>query len=210
MKKEKTEGLQLNSEVGVMVEAQWIEQIRTGDECAFEKLFLKYYFALVNFAFSYLKSTHEAEEVVQEVFADCWERKNQLDPTKNIKTYLFQSVKFQSMDILKHRKVVNRYQSELMNEKETQTQPEPQINSSEEEFVNAVQEAIDDLPNRAKRVYVLHRKEGLTYKEIAEVMDISPKTVESQMSRALQILRNRLDKFVSIIISINLFSNFFN
>ncbi len=206
------EGLQLNYEVGEKVEAQWIKQIRKGDECAFEKLFIKYYSALVNFAFSYLRSTHEAEGVVQEVFADCWERKKQLDPTKNIKTYLFQSVKFQSMDILKHRKVINRYQKELMNEKEDQVQPEHHINPTDEEFVNAVQEAIEVLPNRAQRVFVLHRKEGLTYKEIAEVMDISPKTVESQMSRALKFLRNRLDRFLSIFIlmSINLFSNFFS
>ncbi len=178
-------------------EKSWIRRIRDGDERAFERLFMTYYSSLVNFAFSYVRCPHRAEGVVQEVFVDCWERKDQLDPSQNIKTYLFQSVKYQSLDILKHKEVKNRYRDELMSRKEPERQPEFQEKSADEDFVNAVQEAIEELPERAQQVYVLHRKEGLTYKEIAQVMEISPKTVESQMSRALKLLRNRLDKYIS-------------
>lgn len=178
-------------------EQKWVKQIREGNEHAFEKLFMKYYSSLVNFAFSYLKCNHIAEEVVQDIFADCWDRREELDHTRNIKTYLFQSVKFKSLDILKHRDVKNRYHKELKSMREEKIEPEFKIDSTNQAFVKAVQKAIQALPDRAQRVYVLHRKEGLTYKEIADVMDISPKTVESQMSRALKILRNRLDKFVS-------------
>ncbi|MEX0721533.1 MAG: RNA polymerase sigma-70 factor [Balneolaceae bacterium] len=180
-------------------ESGWIIQIKQGDNEAFKNLFMKYYSSLVNFAYSYLKSVHVAEEVVQEVFADCWENKEKLDPDKNIKTYLFQAVKFQSLDIIKHTKVKEKYAKELVLIKNNQYQPEPQLDSSGQEFINAVQKEIERLPERAQHVYVLHRKEGLTYKEIAQVMEISPKTVESLMSRALKTLRSRLDRFLAVL-----------
>src|SRR5690625_7799962 len=73
--------------------------------------------------------------------------------------------------------------------------------NEEWEFIKAARYAIDELPFRAQQVYTLHREDGLTYQEIADVMEISVKTVESQMSRALDILRARLNKFLPIQVS---------
>lgn len=173
-----------------------VEKISNGNEQAFQKLFIEYYTALVNFAYSYLKSKSKAESVVQEVFADFWEERESLDPSKNIETYLFQAVKFKSYDVLKHKKVVNKYRSALKYKKIVETDQKSENDGPNKKLIEEVQKAIKSLPDRAKRVFVLHRKEGLTYKEIAYVMDISKKTVESQMSRALKLLRNKLDEFI--------------
>ncbi|HKK45697.1 MAG TPA: RNA polymerase sigma-70 factor [Balneolaceae bacterium] len=175
---------------------QWIRKIRQGDKGAFEKLFLRLYEPLCNFAWRYVKSSHISEELVQDAFLAVWESRESLDKEKNIKTYLFQTVRNKALNHLKHQEVAEEHNKhiEWLNSVSIS-----QIHDFEEdsEFIKAAQEAIEDLPERACLIYKLNRKEGLTYKEIAEILDISPRTVESQMSRALKKLKQSLSKFIT-------------
>lgn len=187
-------------------EKQWIEAIRNGNEHALEELFLTYYAPLCKFVWRYVRSNHVAEELVQDVFANIWEKKEMLDPGGEIKTYLYQSAKNRALDHIKHKKVVNQYRSKIAKTEKRIVHQEP-IQSEETAFVKAARNAIEELPERARQVYKLHRKDGLTYKEIAKVMKISIKTVESQMSRALNILRNRLSRYLLLLATVDMFSN---
>lgn len=174
---------------------QWIEQIRQGNKDAFEKLFLKFYEPLCNFAWRYVRSSHISEELVQDAFLAVWESRETLDKNRNIKTYLYQAVRNKALNHLKHQEVVEEHNQhiEWLNSASIS-----QMHDFEEdsEFIKAAQRAIDDLPERACQVYKLNRKDGLTYKEIAEVLNISPRTVESQMSRTLKKLKQSLSEFL--------------
>lgn len=176
-------------------EKECVEAIRKGDEYAFKKLFLRYYDPLCNFAWRFTRSKSISEDIVQDLFSDLWNLRKSLDPQQSISVYLYQAVKNKALDHIDHQKVVRRHQSNVAQTDKNVVQMQERIHTQEEEkFIKAVRQAIDDLPQRAQQVYILHREDGLTYREIAEVMDISIKTVESQMSRALDLLRARLRK----------------
>lgn len=168
-----------------------VQGIINGKQWAFKAVFLRHYEALCNFCWRYTKSKAVSEDLVQEVFADLWDLKDTLDPDGRLKVYLYQAVKNKAYDYLAHQKVVRKYEGDHSCEQE-EIVHQKKITREDKTFIKAARRAIDDLPPRAQQTYMLHREDGLTYREIAKVMDITVKTVESQMSRALDILRSRL------------------
>lgn len=177
-------------------ENKLVEKINDGDSEAFENLFLKFYSSLCKFAWRYVHSSHIAEELVQEIFLDVWKNRKSLDSSENIKAYLYKSVKNKALNHLKHKSLAEEYNQEIEWVNRT---PITQIHSFSDnsEFVRQTKKEIEDLPEGARNIYKLSRKDGLTYREISEVLDISIKTVESQMSRALKILRQNLSIYLS-------------
>jgi RNA polymerase sigma-70 factor (family 1) len=172
-------------------ECSWIELIRDGDEYAFELLFREYYAQLTRFTWRYVKSKAVAEGLVQDIFSDIWENREELELSGSIRPYLYKVVRNHSLNYIKHQEVERKYDPLWMDQKEI-----PMINyrdkKREEQIRKAIEKAVDELPERSKMTYKLHRHDGLTYQEIAEVMDLSVKTVESQMTRTLKILREKL------------------
>lgn len=173
----------------------WVKEIRQDNKKAFENLFVHFYDSLCKFAWRYTRSQHISEELVQDVFLKVWKSRATLDPERDIKSYLYQSVRNKALNLLKHKNLAEEYNSKI-----EWLNPSPSIQEhdyeEESEFVQAAQKAIEALPEGARQVYKLSRKDGLTYREIAYVLDISPKTVESQMSRALQLLRDNLSRYL--------------
>ncbi len=169
----------------------WIENIRMGDDESFEFLFKKYYFPLARFAWRYVNSKAIAEELVQELFTILWEKRKELNTDGSVRSYLYKSVRNLSLNHLKHQGIKNEYDRQWMEDKEN---PEIKFRDEyrEQQIREAIAKAIEELPERSKMTYKLHRYDGLTYSEIAEVMDVSVKTVESQMTRTLKMLRESL------------------
>lgn len=174
-------------------DAFWIENIQKGDERAFEILFKKYYLPLTRFAWRYVQSKAIAEELIQELFTILWEKRFELDmdTEKSIRSYLYKSARNLALNQIKHQEVKNKYDNEWMDQKENPG-IEYRDKLREEQIRNAIAQAVEELPPRSKMTYKLHRYDGLTYTEIAEVMDVSVKTVESQMTRTLKMLREKL------------------
>jgi|SRR5690625_3281176 len=172
-------------------EKAYIEGIINGEKWAFKAIFLQHYEQLCNFCWRYTRSKAVSEDLVQETFGDLWDLKETLNPNKSLKVYLYQAVKNKGYDYLAHQKVVRKYEAD-QNHSSNEVIHQKKITQENTAFIKAARQAIDALPQRAQQVYILHRQDGLTYREIAEVMDITVKTVESQMSRALDILRSRL------------------
>lgn len=171
----------------------WIENVQKGDERAFEILFKKYYLPLTRFVWRYVNSQAIAEELIQELFAILWEKRDEwdMDTEKSIRAYLYKSARNLALNQIKHQEIKDKYDSEWMEQKEN---PEIDFRDEyrEERIRKAIAQAIEELPPRGKMTYKLHRYDGLTYEEIADVMDVSVKTVESQMTRTLKTLRERL------------------
>jgi len=165
--------------------------IKKGDKAAFEKLFKCYYLALTRFSWRIVKCKAVAEEITQDLFADLWEEREAWVIEGSLRAYLYKSIRNRSLNHMKHQKVKQQYDPLWMDQKEIPT-IEFKDERREREIREAIKRAIEELPSRSKMTYKLHRHDGLTYHEIAEVMDVSVKTVESQMTRTLKILRERL------------------
>jgi len=176
--------------------SEYVECIRKGDTATFERLFLMYYNPLCRFVNKYLNSTELSEDVVQEVFAKIWENREDWVLKTSLQSYLYKACKNKALDHIKHIKVKQRYLQENSDQEITDNglASDPLEKS---DFIRDVQKAIEQLPKRSKLIYKLHRQDGLTYREISEVLEISQKTVESQMSIALKTLRKKLSSYVS-------------
>jgi RNA polymerase sigma-70 factor (ECF subfamily) len=169
-----------------------INNIKTGDKKAFDSLFCKYYAALCYYAEKILRRQDLAEGIVQELFIRLWENKNAFQVESGIKPYLYSSVKNRCIDEIRKQQVRDNYL------KEKQQDPEDLLVEKEDkemqaERLRAVKKAINELPEQRKKIFKMSRLLGLKYNEIAETLDISPKTVENQMGFALKQLREKLN-----------------
>ena len=183
-----------------------IEDIREGKENAFAHVFKLYYGALLNYAGRILRDTELANDLVQETFCRFYENRQKLNVSISLKSYLYKSVYNACLDVIKHRKVeaeyLNRELLDFYFSKVIQT-PEAELALQNEELREAVQEAIDKLPERCREIFVLSKVEGLSNKQIAEQLDISIKTVETQMTTAFAKLRKELGWLVCLIFILN-------
>ena len=169
------------------------------DEAAFEQVFKTYYKNLHAYAFTMLKDEAEAEEMVQQVFFKLWERSDHLSFSGSIAAYLYRAVHNESLNFLKHQKVKTSHQLHVaysMKNKSEQSQPKMLRN----ELENKLREALNDLPEQCRTVFQLSRFEDMKYKEIADKLEISVKTVENHMGKALKILRTKLADFLPLLI----------
>jgi len=165
-----------------------LEGVRRGDAACFEALFRQYCQDLVRFAHRYTRDIPAAENTVQEVFLRVWRDRQRLDPSANVKAYLYTAVRNESLKVLRHAEVEDRHADGL-----TVASPRtPEDEWRDRSTACAVHQAIEQLPDRRRRIFQMNRFDHLTYAEIAQVLEISIKTVETQMGRALASLRDAL------------------
>ena len=171
-------------------------RIKLSDQQAFELLFRKYYVRIWRFANKFLNDPEEAHEIVQEVFIKIWEGRRDIDTENSIISYLFKIAQNQSLNRLRKKKVESKYIEiyKLVYIHYNEVSSYESIFTRELE--NEISVAINKIPPKCKRVFELSRMEGLRYNEIADMLNISVKTVESQMSKALCILRLCLKDFL--------------
>lgn len=167
------------------------ERIRCGDQKAFKRLFHLHYEPLCRFACGYVKTMAVAEDLVQEVFLDLWRRRHNWYPDQSGKAYLYGAVRNQALKHLRHMRSRQRMEDE-QKRRPSPVQETPACVLHHQEVQQAAQQAIDELPERRRHIFILSRQHDLTYKEIAMLLGISVKTVETQVGRALEFLRNRL------------------
>jgi RNA polymerase sigma-70 factor, ECF subfamily len=177
------------------------------DELAFELLFRKYYIRLFNFANKFIANSAESEEIVQEVFLNIWNKRDQLQLDEVIRPYLFKSIQNLCFNFLKHKKLIDNYYSIIEVVYKNQSE---EFNTYESLLYTELQEKVDvaiqSLPDQCRKIFQMSRQDGLKYNEIATELGISVKTVETQMSRALSKLKDELRDYLVIIV-IGLFLN---
>ena len=178
-----------------------LAQMRAGEGHAFTILFSRYYDALCAFASGYTASRSEAEEIVEDVFVRVWELRDRLDVRESLKAYLYTATRNRALNRLRDEKAEARRLDETRFDDAPpgMGQPTPALDEAihAAEFGRAVELAVEQLPPRSRQVFLLHRQHGLTYGEIAAALEISPKTVENLLGRALKHLRARLTRFLS-------------
>ena len=180
-----------NSNTNESVELKWVRSVRRGDMQAFKKIFETYYEPLCSVAADFLGSVDLGKDVVQEVFCGIWERKENWGIEGPLKPYLYRSVCNRAISYIKqdktHREAMERYTRSLATSNVIGL-----FEDDMDDITNEVWQAIRKLPKRRYLVFILHKVHGLSYKEIAESLDISVKTVDNQMWQALKFLRDEL------------------
>ncbi len=172
------------------------EELKKGNEQAFEQLFKRYYQALCSYASQLLQDDDAAEEIVQDFFVKFWEKRNSITIETSLKNYLFRSVKNLSLNRIKHEKIKIQHAQHVISEAE--------MNDYDAHFLEVdlkkdIEESIAALPEKRREIFRLSREDGLKYREIAEKLNLSVKTVEAQMSLAIKTLRDKLKKYNSLI-----------
>lgn len=138
-----------------------------------------------------MNSREEAEEIAQEVFVKFWEKCESLAPDSSIKSYLYRSVHNSCLNAIKHEKVKDGYKQHIVQFLESSYQDNIEVNDPDT-LRDRVHQEINNLPPRCSEIFKMSRFEGLKYQEIADHLDISVKTVEVQMGKALKTLRENL------------------
>ena len=145
----------------------------------------------------YLDSVEEAEEIVQEVFAKIWDKIGSLEIQISAKSYLYSAVRNSCFNYLKHQKV---RQAHAAHELRTKSEGVESFHMETKELGNAIAAAVGKLPERCRMIFEKSKFEDKKYREIAEEMNISVKTVENQMGRALKILREELRQYMPLLV----------
>lgn len=168
-------------------------------EDLFEQVFKTHFKSLHAYACTLIKDPASGEEVVQNVFLKLWEKKDTIDMLENIAAYLYRAIHNESLNYLKHLKVKSAYQSFAMR-RPSQNDPEQ---ASEKiklgELESRLGKALNELPEQCRTIFQLSRFEELKYREIADQLGLSVKTVENQMGKALKILRLKLVDFLPFV-----------
>lgn len=157
----------------------------------FERVFRKYYEPLCRYAYSIVHDTDEAEEIVQEFFYTFWLNRNRISIRLSLKSYLYRSIRNRALRYLQHKNMESQYHSQdyVLNHVES---PEQVIQGSE--MAGIIDKTLKGLPERTRQIFLLNRVNGLKYKEIADLLKISIKTVEADMGKALLELRLQLKR----------------
>ncbi len=161
----------------------------------YKKVFEEFYNPLCNFAHKIIGRADLAEDIVQEVFVQMWQKREQIKLTGSIKNYLFQSTRNKAIEIIRRKKLESDYVNAEKNLKEESYEIEEEANN----FVlkEKLRRSIRQLPPKCQEIFVLSKLNGLTYSEIAEELNLSVKTVENQVGRGLKLLREMLTKMRS-------------
>lgn len=168
-------------------------KLKSGDEHAFKVLFGKYYSPMCLFARQFLNNHEMAEETVQDIFVKIWEKRAVLSIETSVKHYFFRSVRNQCLNRIQHEKIKLRYAQKVVEESQHDIDPEQYF--VEVDLLRRIEKSIDLLPPKRREIFRLSREQGMKYKEIADTLQISVKTVEAQMGLALKFLREELNDY---------------
>ena len=178
---------------------QLLVTLQAGDITAFEMIFKTYYQPLCNYAYSFVHDRDEAEEIVQATFLSVWEKKDNLTIHTGVKPYLYAMVRNAALNVLKHEKIKQQHATVELAVAERSTESVTRTVMASE-LEDRIYKALNKLPEQCRLVFKLSRFEELKYAEIAEQLNISVKTVENQMGKALKIMREQLKDYLPLLI----------
>ena len=182
------------------VHIEQLIRLKNSDEEKFvEFLFKSFYAPLCKTVIRIVRDADAAEDIVQEVFYKIWRNRETLDLSRSVKSYLYRSAINTALNYLeKHKRITQLEENESGHSGLSTNATEDGLHGTElEKMING---AIDELPPRCKTVFTMSRFEEMSYQEIADALDVTVKAVEKQMSKALQMLREKLKMYVKYMI----------
>jgi RNA polymerase sigma-70 factor (ECF subfamily) len=171
------------------------------DEHRLEQLFRSHFTGLCRFAAGFVKDEEIAKEIVQDAFVSLWMKRDTIDPENQVKSYLSTTVRNKCLNFLRDNKKFssNLLDLEGFNGSDSYAQSDPLVIK---EMKQRISTATAELPEKCREIFLLNRNGNLKYQQIADQLGISVKTVETQMSKALQHMRKRLAEFIYVLLLI--------
>lgn len=172
---------------------EWVIALKADDAEAFNKLFGQYSKRLYYFSLGYLKSKYEAEEIVQKVFLKVWESRKLLNPELSFKAYLFKIAYHSILEIFRKLAQEQNYRHDVISNllhQDNSLDERSDYNS----LLELVETIVSNLPPRQKDIFIKRKQQGMSVKEIAQILEIAPKTVENHLTEALRSIKSRLNK----------------
>jgi len=185
-----------------------INRLRSGDESALTELYNRFWQALFVSAYNVLKDKELCEDVIQDIFMNIWHNREKLEINISLKGYMYACARYQVFNQFKKNK--DKIHVELFQEIDKRFQHStPETLLMHEELVQQINAIIETLPEKCQQVYKLSREEQLTHKEIAERLNISTKTVENHITKALHVIRFSMGSTASVAMVLWLSKNLF-
>ena len=169
------------------------------DRSQFEQLFKSHFAHLCNFARQYVHDHDVAQDICQKVFIRLWEKRVDMDPDKSIKSYLFTAVKNRCLNYIRDHK---KYRSKLLDVDcgDIEVAFEDDDHFAAEELETKINTVLANLPEKCRMVFEMSRNKELKYREIADQLNISQKTVEAHMTKAMKAFRSALKDYLTLIL----------
>jgi len=186
-----------------LVNEETIEKLRNGDMMAFDIIYRKYSPKLFGFILNILKTESDAEEIMQEVFLKIWEMHEDIKSYASFNSFLYTITYNKSINLIR-KKITDRKYIDFLKTRPELTYPSVIDDMQFEELNAEIKSLIEKLPPRQKEVFLLSRENELSYKEIADKLNISKNTIENHMVRALKFLKTNL-KDLSLMHSLFIF-----
>lgn len=180
----------------VYSDLELIPLMKEGDQHAFSEVYQRYWPLLFRHARKLLQADEEAKDVVQEVFVALWGAVVQFDEHTALSAYLYATARNKILNIFRRKKVSDAHLQSLGNFMEKGTNITDHL-VRENMLAKQIEAEIANLPARMREVFELKRKRNLSYKEIAEVMNISDLTVKTQMNKAISILKGKFGNSIN-------------
>lgn len=177
------------------------KNFKNGNENSFTLIFEKYYPLLVVFAKKYLNDLDLSKGLIQEFFVKFYEKKDEIEINTSLKSYLYLSARNTCLNYIEKKNIQNRHHQIIQNSS-SELSEEVQEKIEETELEHEIFKHVDMLPDQCKRIFKMSRVDGKKNKEIAEELNISKRTVETQISKALKLLRKELIHYLKWLIFI--------
>jgi RNA polymerase sigma-70 factor, ECF subfamily len=181
------------------VEKVLISKLKIGDSSAFTSIFIAYYKDLVIFASRFTKEFNTAEEIVQDTFVKLWEEHESVNINISLKSYLLKTVQNKCLDWFRHNKIMKKHDKYVM-ESSLQFEFDTDSYILHSELQEEIEATLCKLPDEIAETFRMNRYKGLRYAEIAEILNVSVRTIEVRIGKALNMLRNHLKDYLIIII----------
>jgi len=176
----------------------WMNKIKEDDIKAFEHVFRTNYVSLTLFAYTITGRKDIAEEAVQDVFYILWKDRQAIQIRQSLKAYLYTAVRHQALRHCERTMITEKYNRHIAEPGNTPTQCMPDENLEYKELEETIGRALTNLPERRRRIFEMHRDEGLKYKEIARELSLSVKTIEAEMTKTYQAIRVEMEKYYQL------------
>jgi RNA polymerase sigma-70 factor (family 1) len=173
--------------------------LKEGDHGAYAEIYQRYHMLLYLYAYKKLKDKEASKDVIQEIFLNLWNKRENYTFHSDLAGYLYRSVRNRAFDIFAHQKIEQQYVDSLQTYLETDTATTDHL-LREKEITAIIDNEIALMPKGMREVFELSRKHYLSHKEIAEQLDMSEDAVNKQIKRALKTLRVRLGLFTFLLL----------
>jgi RNA polymerase sigma-70 factor (ECF subfamily) len=176
-----------------------LNRLRNNDENALTELYNRYWNPVYLYTYNVLRDKELCKDIVQDLFMDLWKRRKKLHVTSTFKSYLFSSARYQIFaQIRKKEKNLGSHLFENLDQRLHHNSPESEY--LYQELVQRISATVESLPQKCREVYTLSREEQLSHAEISQFLDISTKTVENHITKALKVLRGSVGTYLLAIL----------